>query len=31
LKPALPEEPQATALPWRSVMVMIVLLKVAVM
>src|SRR5436190_6311950 len=31
LKPALPEEPQATASPWVSVMVTVVLLKVALM
>src|SRR5690349_8294 len=31
LKPALPDEPHATALPWVSVMVTVVLLKVALM
>src|SRR5215813_10337424 len=31
LKPALPDEPHATALPWLSVMVTVVLLKVALM
>src|SRR5690242_19308 len=31
LKPALPDEPHATALPWLSVIVTVVLLKVALM
>src|SRR5213080_2625823 len=31
LKPAFPDEPHATALPWLSVMVTVVLLKVALM
>src|SRR5690348_16298689 len=31
LKPALPDEPHATALPWLSVMVTVVLLNVALM